>query len=229
MAYVLNSAVPGVQQTVRAGEGDVTAAGAAQQGNHGEKQVDGLFRREYSHNGSTHRGLRGNTHIEDNHQDDAPHDLGNLIHQSFAALGQENANTQCASQNISGLLRNSSQSVHTQGGAAYIADVESQAADGDHNGQKHPQPGKYLIGDILPAQTGSADYGPHIYLSNDVHNDNTYNNKGEGSQILGGKFRRLCQEAGADGGCGHEEGRPQKDRHALGVLFVVVTHLSTSK
>ena len=226
VAGALNTSV---DQTVSTGEGDVAAAGAAQQGGQNDEHGGELVESNQTGSDLADGRLGDDGDDQNGDQDDGGQDGGDLIHNGLSVLVQEDDDAQAAGHNGADLLGQADHGVEAQSDAADVTDVESQTADGDDDGQEHAQTGQQLVGDILSAHAGNADDGPDVHLGSDIHDDGAQNDHDQGSAVLSGELRSLGQEAGADGGSSHQEGGAEQNGSAGLLSGSIVTHNLTSK
>ena len=128
---VLVAAVARIKQAMCAGEGDVAAAGPAEQGQHGAYHGAGTFRREHANHRFADRGLRRNCDKEHDEDDDAAENLGNLIHGCLAALREEDADCECAAEDSADFLVETEHRVKAERDTADVSDVKGETAE-DH-------------------------------------------------------------------------------------------------
>ena len=216
VADVLGAGDAGVQQTVGTGEGDVAAAGAAQQGGqrgeHAAVRVQQLVKAAQALGHLTQRGLGDDGHHQHGDEDDGGQDGGHLVHDGLGVLVDEDDNTKAASHNSADLLVQADHGVEAQSYAAHVAYVKGQATDGNQDGDDDAQTRQQLVGHILSAHLGDGDHGPDIHLGGDIHDDGQHDDQGQSRTVLCGKGGRLSQEAGADGRGGHQEGGAEQNR-----------------
>ena len=189
---ILVAAVARVEQAVCAGEGDVAAAGTAEQGQHGAYHGAGTFRREAANHRFADRRLRGNCDKEHDEDDDAAENLCDLIDGCLAALREEDADCECAAEEGAHLLVEAEHRVKAERDTADIADVKGETAENHEEGQKYAETREHRICDFLPALARDADHGPDIGLRDRIHDDDAENHKGKRSEIL-------CRELGGLG------------------------------
>ena len=223
MAHILLAIDAGVHQAVCAGEGDVAAAGAAQQGgdagsHRGDGTEVGEVRGHFAQG-----GLGDDGHHQNGEQDDGSQNGGDLIHDGLCVLVHEDDDTKAAGDDGADLLGDAQHGVEAQGDAAHVTDVEGQAADGDQDGNKHAKAGEQGVGNVLCALLGNADNGPDVHLGGNVHQNDQQDDQDELGALLCGKGSGLGQEAGADGGSSHQESRAEQYGGA-GLIRSVVTH-----
>ena len=218
MAHVLRAGDTGVQQPVGAGEGDVAAAGAAQQG--GQRGEGVVLRvQQIVHPGHalghlTQRRLGDAGHYQHGDEDDGGQEGGHLIHDGLGVLVDKDDDAQAAGYHRTDGLIQAEHGVEAQSHAAHVAHVEGQAADGYQNGDDIAQTGQQLVAHILGPHLGDGDHRPDVHLSGDVHDDGHDDDQGQGRPVLGGECRGLGQKAGADGRGGHQEGGAEEHRAA---------------
>ena len=94
-----------VQKTVRAGEGDVSAAASAQQRDDREYQIRELAHIGHAGHCLTHRRLTFERHVEHGDDHDAAQIFGQLIHAGLGVLRQENQNADGSGDDGSGRQR----------------------------------------------------------------------------------------------------------------------------
>ena len=203
--FILAAAVAGIQQTVRAGEGDVAAAGAAEQRDHDGDEILGIFRGEDVNDRVADGGLGHERNDQHDDDDDAAEDLRNSVHDALGILGKEDADGQHTADDNAGLFGNADRGIKAECHAADIADVERETADDDQDNEEIAETGEHLVGDLLTAQAGCADDGPDVGLRDHIHDDDTDDNAGKRGEVLCSKLGSLGQEAGSDGGSRHQE------------------------
>ena len=194
-----------------AGEGNVAAYRAAHQGQDGAEQRRNTgFGNEGIFQGIANRRLHHKNNHQDHNDHNAAHDLGSSIHSSLGVLYHEDQDCQGTGQNIAHFRGDSQQSIEAQGTAADVADVEHQAAQHDHKGNKVAQARQQLIGHILTAKSGHAQHTPDVDLSNGGHDDGHQDDKTEAGTVLTGEGSRLGQKSRADCRSRHQERSTQQ-------------------
>ena len=179
MLDVFRAADARVDQAVGAGECDITAARAAQQGNHREEQGGRVIRHKDFGGNLADRGLGSNRDDRDRNQDDSGEHLGDLIHHAGGVFGKEDADCDNARNDTANLLGDTEQGIEAERRAADISDVECEAAERNHEGHDKAESGKHLIGDVLPAHPRNTDDRPDVGLGDDVEEDGTEDNRRE--------------------------------------------------
>lgn len=123
-----------VEKAVRAGIGDVTANGAADDsGDHGK--VDRI-RKERLLQRDGDRRRRDKGHIKRQHDHEKAGEDDEPVDHHSGALVEENADGEERADRAAHLRINSEKRVQAETSAADIADIEEEAADDDENGKQ---------------------------------------------------------------------------------------------
>ena len=154
--------------------------------------------------------MGGNGHIDGQEHHEAPHDLGEPVHEGSGTFIQEDEHSNHRADESPGHRGHPQQHIEPQARAPYIADVEGQAPGHHQSRYEIPQPGQEGVGNILAGLFGRRNDPPHIQLSNGVDQDGGQDHKTEAGPQLAGEHGGLGQEPRSDGRGGHQEGRPQQ-------------------
>ena len=230
MADVLGTGDAGVQQTVSTGEGDVAAAGAAQQGSqsgeHIGLRIQQVLEVHQALADLAQRGLGDDGNHQNGNQNNSSQNGGHLVHDGLGVLVDEDNDTQAAGHHSADLLVQTDHGVEAQGHAAHVTYVKGQAADGNQDGDDNAQTRQQLVGYILSTHLGDGNYGPDVHLSGHIHDNGQHDDQSQGRAVLRGKGRGLSQEAGTDGRGSHQEGGAEQNRPAgfCGGSVGLITH-----
>jgi hypothetical protein len=210
----------GVDNSVRAGEGDVSADGSSHEG-----QDDGsvkLGRYESFADRQADRRRGRDDYVSDHAYHDEAKNLDEPIHGLAKVFPRKKNDRDYGVDDASRNQIHSEDDVKTQGRAADVADVERQPSQRHREGQEITQARQHLVGDVLPAQLGNCDDAPYVQLDDDADDNGSENSEAKRRPHLSRENGGLREEAGADGrGC-HQKGRPQQDAHGFFVTALLV-------
>ena len=108
------AAPPRIEQLVCAGEGDVTAAGAAEQRDHDGNEFLGILRGKDMDDRIADGGLGHKSHDQHDDDNNAAEDLGDLADDVVCLLGKENADGKHAADDDAGLFGNADHGIEAE-------------------------------------------------------------------------------------------------------------------
>ena len=198
----------GVDETMSARERDVSADGAAHDGDDGEHIDSGRnhSRTQRLQIGRTRRD--GHVHREADHEHTK--DLSEAIHGAAGLRNDEQTHADAGAHYRASARVQPRERLQSQGTAADVADVEGEPANADEEREQPAEPGQQLIREILGASSADGEHTPDVELGNEVDNDRRQNGEREARTQLIGENGGLGEKTGPDRGRGHEERGAEK-------------------